>query len=271
MIQSKKHLFDPLSLSSVKIEVFRTDFETNEYKLIGPASGFIINRLENYYLITNWHVLTGRNADTNQPICPTGALPSMIRLHLIKELSTTQIQWGSLDIPLPSTSWIEHPNGRNVDVVALLLQPGISFKIYPLDLSLSQIDIAIFPALPISIIGFPLGLKAGGYLPVWLTGSVASEFCVNVENKPLFYANVSGREGLSGSPVVTRAVGSCFTQKENLNLFTGIRTKFLGIYSGRAHDKTEICRVWKAEVIDELNWPLPNKQELINNLTFPKT
>lgn len=37
----------------------------------------------------------------------------------------------------------------------------------------------------------------------------------------------------------------------------------MGVYSGRANEKTEVCRVWKAEVIHELNWPLKEENNLI--------
>lgn len=264
----KHHLLDPLSLSSVYLELLSENFQTGNKDILGFATGFIIQRTDNYYLITNWHVLTGKNSDTNQPIHNAGALPSIVRIHLFKNVSTLRIDWGFIDISLEPSPWIEHPEGRFVDVVALPLPSKIDFELYALDLSLSQTDIKCFPGVPVSVIGFPCGLKGGGYFPIWSTGYMATEFCINVENKPLFYANVSGRKGLSGSPVVARAIGSCMTTQGGLDIFPGIRTKFMGIYSGRAKEGTDVCRVWKAEVIQELKWPVKVEETHSDNLIF---
>ncbi len=250
---------DPLSLSCVQLSLFSKNFNENKYEKYGDASGFIIKRDGNYYLITNWHVITGKNADSGETISDTGALPSLVRLFLIKSISASRIEWSLFDVSLETASWIEHPLGRMVDVLALPLPNLEDFYVQNLDLTLSQTDMLCYPAMPISIIGFPGGLKAGGFLPVWLTGYMASEPCINVEDKPLFYANVSGCEGLSGAPVIARAIGSYYDSQGNLHI-NKVQTKFIGIYSGRANDKTNVCRVWKADVVDELNWP-KNQQE----------
>lgn len=240
---------DPLSLASIRLDLFRKDPVTNTPVVFGPASGFIVKPASQYYLITNWHVLTGKDADTEQALSNTGALPCLVRLHFIKKLDP--IEYSHIDIPLDEKPWIEHPLGRSIDVVALPLPKDINFQVHALDLTLAQTDIPIYPALPISIIGFPCGLQAEG-LPIWLTGYIASEPCIDAENKPLFYANVSGRPGLSGSPVVARTAGPYQDSKGNF-IWNGIqKTKFMGIYSGRAHDKTEVCRVWKSSVLKDL-------------------
>lgn len=59
---------DPLSLASVRLELFRKDHVNGNLVSFGPASGFIIKPFSRYYLITNWHVLTGKNAETEQPL-----------------------------------------------------------------------------------------------------------------------------------------------------------------------------------------------------------
>lgn len=89
-------------------------------------------------------------------------------------------------------------------------------------------------------------------LPIWLTGYIASEPNLDAEGKPLFYANVSGRAGLSGSPVIARVSGVIQDSKGNIILNGTTRTKFLGIYSGRANEHTEVCRIWKVTTIQNL-------------------
>jgi hypothetical protein len=51
---------DPLSLSSVQLECFANGLA------LGNATGFVITFNEQYFVITNWHVVSGRNADTNE-------------------------------------------------------------------------------------------------------------------------------------------------------------------------------------------------------------
>ena len=59
-------IIDPLSLAGIRIELFREDYKTGKLVSFGSASGFVIKPVSQYYLITNWHVLTGKNADTEQ-------------------------------------------------------------------------------------------------------------------------------------------------------------------------------------------------------------
>ena len=47
---------DPYSLTTVPIEQHANG------KLLGSATAFVWRRAEKHYLITNWHVVTGKNA-----------------------------------------------------------------------------------------------------------------------------------------------------------------------------------------------------------------
>ncbi len=54
----KQILVDPLSARSLLLET-----AVNGYPL-GTATGFVVQKGNQPYLITNWHVVAGRNADT---------------------------------------------------------------------------------------------------------------------------------------------------------------------------------------------------------------
>jgi hypothetical protein len=248
---------DPLSLSCVHIELYRDDHSSGKSVISGPASGFIIKRGDNHFCITNWHVATGKNAITLQPLCKKGSLPTFMRIHMIKSINGLKIEWVGYDISLEKQNWIEHPRGREIDVVAFPLPNDKNYHYYPLDLGLQNTDVICQPAMPVSIIGYPCGLTGGGKLPIWLTGYVATEPFVDIDGKPLLYANVTGCQGLSGAPVVMRTSGNYINGKGEHIWSTDLLTKFLGIYSGRAHEDSNVCRVWKATVIDELNRPEP--------------
>jgi len=51
---------DPFSLTTIPLE------QCANGRSLGTATGFIWKRREQHYLITNWHVVTGRNARTGE-------------------------------------------------------------------------------------------------------------------------------------------------------------------------------------------------------------
>jgi hypothetical protein len=148
--------------------------------------------------------------------------------------------------------WIEHPLGRQVDIVALpLLAVGPDVALYPLDLSLSDVDMIAQPAMPVSIIGFPYGLTAAGSMPIWKMGYIASEPEIDYEGQAVFLVDATTRPGMSGSPVILRL--SSFRMRNGAAQLGGtVRTRFMGVYPGRIHDDAEIGRVWRSEVIREI-------------------
>lgn len=53
---------DPLSVRSLYLELFSKD------QFCGSATGIVVEYKCKQYLITNWHVLSGRNPETNNPL-----------------------------------------------------------------------------------------------------------------------------------------------------------------------------------------------------------
>ncbi len=263
-------MIDPLSLSSLQINVYYHDEQ------LGSATGFIISSNRKLYLVTNWHVLSGRDHDTGMPLDKKNcAIPNRIEVVYTR---------GQNKLLLPvlnddnEAKWIEHSqrvlNEKQVqvpiaDVALLPIEYGnipSSSELPVLNLTSYAKDIDIVPALPVSIIGFPFQDKEkwSNNLPIWITGFVASEPNENIQRRPLMYINAAGFKGLSGSPVVVRVLGgSYFSKGGALNIENdgkGYATKFLGIYSGRVstasknggRDDLVICRVWKPEVIQQI-------------------
>ena len=149
--------------------------------------------------------------------------------------------------------WLEHPSINGVDIVAFPLtinDPNI--KIFPFNLDLANTDLIPTPAMPVSIIGFPLGISAGGSWPIWKTGHIATDPDLNYDGRPSFLIDATTRGGMSGSPVVIRLNGGFNTRSGNMILAGGFTTKFLGVYSGRINDDAEIGRVWRPHLINEI-------------------
>jgi hypothetical protein len=73
---------DPLSLTSVYLECFSLGIS------LGTATGFIVkHNTTGYYVITNWHVVSGKNAETGELLDKvTGAVPRLLSLQQVKKM-----------------------------------------------------------------------------------------------------------------------------------------------------------------------------------------
>lgn len=240
---------DPLSGTSLKVEPTFND------TVLPAASGFVVGHGGKHYLITNWHVLTGRNPETGEPVDRvTAAIPNGIRVTFHKKDDLGL--WVTKDLPLFSDEqalWLEHPRGREVDVVALPLPSFEDVSLFDLDLALSQVDVALQPGAQCFVIGFPLGLATGSAWPIWKTAHLASDHLVDYRRgEPTFLIDATTRGGMSGSPVVFRTFSS-FNKADGTMVFAnGATTKFLGIYSGRIHENAEVGKVWRPYLITEI-------------------
>jgi hypothetical protein len=242
LIKQKQISIDPLSLRSLFI------FFTKQETCLYSASGFLIEKKNRYYLITNYHVLS---SDEQNDMKPDKVL---IYHHSTSRLGSWEIKTEEL-YSSNEPRWIEHKFGNKIDVIALPLEKtDLTIKLYPLDLNLSNIDMIIHPAMPVSIIGFPLGIKPG--FPIWKTGHIASDPDIDFNDEPIFLIDATTKSGMSGSPVFVQMNGG-YQTKKGANILSGRPiTKFLGIYSSRFGTKAEgsidIGKVWKPHVISEI-------------------
>jgi len=111
-------------------------------------------------------------------------------------------------------------------------------------------EIIVSPSMNVSIIGFPFGFSSYGKFPIWKTGQVASDLDIDIDQLPLFYIDAATRGGMSGSPVICRA--NSYSTKKGFTMSSGYSQKFLGIYSGRLPNDSDIGKVWKAKCLDEI-------------------
>lgn len=245
----KKINIDPLSVRSLLLEL-----SVNGNSL-STATGFIVENDGTNYLVTNWHVFSGRNSETGQPMSPTAAIPDEVKIvcHQKGRLGSWLVKSEKLLNEDGSNKWREHPNGMEIDIAVLPLTISIDdIDLYPLDMALAEVDMIPETAMPTSIIGYPFGLSAGGAWPIWKTGHIATDPDINYDGRPAFLIDATTRGGMSGSPVVLRMNGGYRTNSGNSILAGGITTKFLGIYSGRIHGDAELGRVWRPFLINEV-------------------
>lgn len=252
-------MIDQLSLSILQIRVFINQ------GFGGSATGFIIKKNNQLYLVTNWHVVAGRNQDDGE-LNSFGAEPTHLEaigrdLKLSIDLYDKAGNKKWLEYPVLKTLDDSNIKVPEVDVVLLPIQ-GVNLPIFELE-KLKK-NMIIVPAQPISIIGFPFedSIKLSNGYPVWITGFIASEPNINIQNKPLLYINAAGYSGLSGSPVIVRTFGTMIDKNGNFFGNQHHYDEFVGIYSGRVptnrknddsnKDDLVICRVWKSEVIQQI-------------------
>jgi hypothetical protein len=136
----------------------------------------------------------------------------------------------------------------------------------------------IRPTTPVALVGYPNGLAdTKNALPIWKTGTVASEPEIDFEGKPLMLVDVAAFPGMSGSPVF--AIGNGMYELYDGNSVTpGNVRQLVGIYASmqmlnkhkyleylshsvslgiKDQESLQIGHIWKAklilETLDSLN------------------
>jgi hypothetical protein len=226
---------------------------------LAKGTGFVVRKEDQPFLITNRHNVTGRHQETGQPLSPTGALPDDLKIVHNREnqLGKWVIKTESL-FDRGQPRWIEHPTlGERADFVAVPLTQLEEVDLYPYDLINPGANLMLQPADIVSVIGFPFGIQAGGSLAVWATGFIASEPGINFNDLPIFLIDCRTRRGQSGSAVIAyRSAGAVADADGGTSIYSGPVWRFLGIYSGRINEESDLGIVWKASSIRELIDPI---------------
>lgn len=224
---------------------------------LGSATGFPVKRGDDAYLITNWHVVRGRRPDNNQPTHQSGAVPDKVAIahHVGGKLGFWKPVVEDLYDGSGTPRWLEHQkHGRRVDVVALPLTNLAGVDLFGYDpWDTTGAAIAFGPSDVVSIVGFPFGRTGGGFLAIWVAGSVASEPSMDFDNLPAILVDSRTREGQSGSPVILyRNGGMVALEGGGASVFAGPVERFIGVYSGRINPTSDLGIVWKAAAVREI-------------------
>lgn len=166
-------------------------------------------------------------------------------------------QWLGFEYPIllenGDPAWIEHPRfGKDADVIALPIKVPPSVQIYPYNVRKPNNELLIRPSDVVSVIGFPFGKSAGGMFPIWVSGFLASEMNVNYDDMPIFLIDCRTRQGQSGSPVLAVRYDTVTYKNGDIAMGATAHAELLGIYSGRINEQSDIGKVWKRSLIDEL-------------------
>ena len=234
------------------------------------ASTTIDGKPDTVFLVTNYHVVTGR-----APLAPGPRLGDRIRF-ILHESTTELARVRQIELPLyderGAPVWVGSDSTPSADVVLVPLPPGTyaNIALMVFTEAHTQSDIKIRPSSSATLLGYPYGFyDESHFLPVWKTGHVASEPSVDFDDLPTFLVDVSAFPGMSGSPVL--AVANGIYESEDGSMRSGRVLKLLGIFSAMpvVHERkpldasnpgetqsTEISLqlgyVWKAALIADM-------------------
>lgn len=181
--------------------------------------------------------------------------------------------------------WITSSSYPDADVAVVPLVSPLyqDCKIIYISAGWAKGDLKVRPTTNVALIGYPYGFyDTRNALPIWKTGSVASEPEVDFDGKPLFLVDVSAFPGMSGSPVFGVSPHGVYESKDGaIKMGANLKT-FLGIYASMQivrrkkyleemafgdrlgivnNESLEIGHVWKARLILETVANIGNVRE----------
>ena len=241
---------------------------------LSAASAFFFEVDNSWFIITNWHVVTGRHFLSHEPLASRFVEPLSLTAKLssyaVGDRGSGTFGIAPHHVPLyrgEDPVWFEHPQlGPSCDVVAIPMARPDSCPDFMHNAAnrISEANIPVEPGSTVFVIGFPHALSVGFGLPLWKSGYVASEPHYDVrlggqlsdyggleggERIPAFFIDSQTRPGMSGSPVFARYHGTWdmgdpyrkvdpdepgFWKRDDIALFGSQGTQFVGCYSGRA-------------------------------------
>jgi hypothetical protein len=218
---------------------------------ISRATGFfyrvLFNDVPSVFLVTNWHVLSGRNSqDPRRTLHSEGAVPNRIVVRLLLDQPARPDGAGALVLQRQdkmislydadgAANWAQHPVMKNeADIGVLNLGTQLSgFRIFCANEIANAYDMAITIGADVFILGYPLGFAHFIGTPIWKRGSIASEPHVEAPGiKGRIVIDATTRKGMSGAPVVMRAATHYLTQTGEVKCAPNAY-RIIGVYASR--------------------------------------
>jgi hypothetical protein len=256
---------DRLNFSVVRLEALFND------QPLSHATGFfyygLMDQKPNYWLVTNWHVLSGRDPVTLECLSPTAAVPNRVRLKVVLNRSSPlyvgrddtflfQEQTLQLYDDSGQAAWYQHKEKSNRADIAVANLGGAAFgewEIVGINQIAFQTDMKIEIGNDVHVLGYPLGFSHFMNTPIWKKGSIASEpHMETLESRGRIIIDATTREGMSGSPVVMRAKTHYISENGSIKAYPNA-TRLIGVYASRPIlGKAEIGYVYKSGLIEEV-------------------
>jgi Trypsin-like peptidase domain len=241
---------DAFSLTTVPVEQLANGTPMKS------ATAFVWKHGLQHYLITNRHVVSGRNTTTR--CLETPAAPDALRCLFNVRIGDFAKQ--QRDIPIRDDDhrplWLIYPGKPDLDVVAIPIpttgtEPPIN--LYPINALLSK-PLNIKIGMDVFILGYPFGNALPAF-PVWKRGSIASEPDLVRMTTGYYLVDTASRPGMSGAPVILQNWTNDFMEGAVRAFNDKAATNFIGVYSGRLHsakEEAQIGMVWHALFVEEI-------------------
>lgn len=224
------------------------------------------------FLATNYHVITG--------IGPTEkAEKAVLGDEILIQLRDEKGNAFYKSIPLfvnNSQNWLEHPTDDEADVILIPLPTNFlekaDFQVVSKKVNID--NLLLSPSSPVVMIGYPHGYgDAVNNLPIWKTGSLASEPEYDFDGKKKIVVDISAYPGMSGSPAFYVSHNGYATKNGDMMMGGGMVVHFLGIYASMqmlnsdlyleqvqnqssykvSHSESlQLGHVWKAELLEQI-------------------
>lgn len=242
---------DEYSVSAIPIQMMFNQTELS----VGTAFTWYTDG--HYWLITNWHNVSGKDPNTGKHLSKTAAEPNKLRVwfNLKNQLGNKVVKEIAIRSQNDSPLWLVHPAYRQkIDVIAIQLAAYPDVEFYPIN-QLPQMDLVTQIGTDVFILGFPFGIGPGG-LPIWKRGSMASEPDLAGVTQPHFFVDTASRPGMSGSPVIRRSWNTHSLANGGTVMNGATATKFVGVYSGRITSDdpldAQLGLTWPASLVSEI-------------------
>ncbi|HAS0916752.1 serine protease [Enterobacter asburiae] len=255
----------PLSLSTVLI-VLKSKGQT-----VSTGTGFFYaDKRRHLFIATNYHVVTG-----NEP--GSGKAPQGDEIEFVVKMKKGEpVIFRIALFQGNEPVWRQHSIDKEADVVLIKL-PDADYSQHDLKAITEQSkipNVQINPSSTVVLIGYPYGLHdLSNMLPIWKTGSIASEPDYDFNGKKLFIVDVSAHPGMSGSPVFYVSHGGYVTKGGGYAISADMQVHFMGIFASmhnfsselevndpsgaqgikvRHVESLELGNVWKSSLIEEI-------------------
>lgn len=237
---------------------------------VAKATGFfyslILDGKACLWLVTNWHVLTGRNASRPEIILHNElAIPNRIRFQVPSRIGPSgqkdenHLYFHEKFISLYDSDnlamWYQHPKKNEVDIAVVNVGQDLEgHLIRGINELCTEYDMAVEIGNEVFVLGYPLGFSHFANTPIWKRGSIASEpHAETVDSKNRIMIDATTRKGMSGSPVIMRYKTHYLSEDGQVKM-RGNASRFIGVYASRpppgrepTHDELE-AGLWSHEI-----------------------
>ncbi len=185
----------------------------------GWGTGCIIKDASNQiWIVTNWHVLTGRRPD-DPGILLNGYPRSPYKIRIAFPLG----QQGAFSRPVEfelydrsnNPLWIEYQRAKGVDLAAFTIDWNYQQTLLSLFDFCSGDNRALEPGVSVSIVGFPFRHSEDTPFPIWKSGMIATEPKFMTFGIPQFLIDGLSKPGMSGSPIYRTGSGFAVSRSEH--------------------------------------------------------